>query len=438
MAVRRSTLLPVLAAALAAFVATFAIVRATGGRVGGGAPRPSAEGSVALPSASTAARIAIFQQALRANPRDVDTAVLLAAAYLQRVRETGDASLYGKADGLIAAALRRKPDDVGALTERGALELSRHRFSAALADARRARRLAPDVVKPYGVLVDALVELGRYRAAGRALQAYLDLQPDLSSYARASYFRELHGDLPGAIAALQRAASAGGETAENVAYVQSLLGHLWFTEGRLGRAELAYRQALGRFGRYAPAETGLARVEAARGHLGVAARRLRAVVARLPLPEYVVALGETELAQGRRARAHRDLALVGAEERLLAANGVDTDVDLALFEAQYGSPSRAVALARRAWASAPSVRSADALGWALTRAGRPGAGLRWARRALALGSADPLFAFHAGIAAARSGHPAEARRELRDALRRNPRFSPLFAPRARRELERLG
>src|SRR6059058_4271812 len=128
MALRRSTWLPVLIVSLAAFAATFAILRSTGARVGGGTPSYVAEGSVALPTASTDQRIAILQRALRDHPGNVDTSVLLAAAYLQKVRETGDASLYGKADGLIAGALRAKPGDVGAITERGALELSRHDF----------------------------------------------------------------------------------------------------------------------------------------------------------------------------------------------------------------------------------------------------------------------------------------------------------------------
>jgi Flp pilus assembly protein TadD len=151
----------------------------------------------------------------------------------------------------------------------------------------------------------------------------------------------------------------------------------------------------------------------------------------------VVGLGEAELAAGRGAEARRDLALVGAEERLLQANGVDTDVDLALYEASHGSPRRGVALARRAYAAAPSVRSADALGWALTRAGEPVAGLRYAHRALRLGSRDPLFLFHAGIAARNAGRPAEARLHLAASLALNPRFSPLWAPRARRALEAL-
>jgi tetratricopeptide (TPR) repeat protein len=232
--------------------------------------------------------------------------------------------------------------------------------------------------------------------------------------------------------------SAGGDAPENVAYVQTLLGNLYFTVGRLGSAREAYRTGLARFPGYVPASAGLAGVEAARGQFAPAIRRYRDAVARLPLPQYVVSLGETELAAGRGAAARRDLALVGAEEKLLQANGVNTDVDLALFEASHRSPARGVVLARRAWVAAPSVRSADALGWALTRAGRPADGLRFSHRALALGSRDPMFLYHAGLSAQAAGHASEARAYLGESLALNPRFSPLYAPRAERALRALG
>lgn len=236
---------------------------------------------------------------------------------------------------------------------------------------------------------------------------------------------------------MQYAVSAGGDAPENVAYVQALLGDIQFVRGRVGEAAAAYRLALTRVPGYPPASAGLAQVEGAQGKYAPAISRLRDVVARLPLPQYIVALGETELAAGRRAQATRDLALVGAEEQLLRANGVNTDVDLALFEANHGSPARAVTLGRRAWAQAPSVRSADALGWALTRAGRPAQGLHWARRALELGSRDPSFLYHAGMSALALGARATARGYLGRSLALNPRFSPFYAPLARRALRGL-
>jgi len=432
-----------LIAAAASFAAMLAILVAVIGAgrdpvATGAARRLAATPDAPRPGASTDQRIAVLQATVSAQPTRADGYTLLAGAYRQKVRETGDATFYAKADGVVARALRLAPGDPAALTERAALEASRHDFHGALRDALAARRAAPAVDKPFGVLVDALVELGRYRAAGAALQEMIDRRPDLAAYARVSYFRELHGDLRGAAAAMRLAVSAGSGTAENTASVQALLGDLELARGRVGAAALAYRQALALVPRYAAADAGLARVEAARGDLSAAIRRLSGVVARLPLPQYVVALGETELAAGRRAAARRDLALVRAEERLLATNGVNTDVDLALFEADHGRPAHAVALARRAWAQASSVRSADALGWALTRAGHSHDGLRWARRALRLHSRDAMFLYHAGMTARAAGSRDAARDWLRRALATNPRFSPLYAPRAIRALRELG
>ena len=90
---------------------------------------------------------------------------------------------------------------------------------------------------------------------------------------------------------------------------------------------------------------------------------------------------------------------------------MNTDVELAIYE---GAPrlegTRAAELALvGAWAAAPSVRSADALGWALTRSGRPREGLQWAHRALKLGSLDPVFRYHAAVAAPQVGRRDESR-----------------------------
>jgi tetratricopeptide (TPR) repeat protein len=398
------------------------------------APEGHSGTGIATHPRTTDQQIAALQAAVRAHPRNSGELVLLADAYMQKVRETGDAGFYKRAEGVLAIAHRLAPRDSAVYTGLGTLALARHDFRAGLAYGRRAQSLAPALVRPLGVVVDANVELGRYGAAGRTLQRMIDEKPNLASYARVSYFRELHGDLTGAAQAMRLAVDAGGAAPENVAYVQSLLGQLELTRGRVAAASHAYRLALYRFPAYVPALAGLARVDLARGHLALGIRRLRDVVSRLPLPEYVVALGDAELAAGRARAAREDFALVRAEQRLLAANGVNTDTEIAVFEADHGSPARALALARRSWRNAPSVRSADALGWALTSAGHPRNGLAWARRALRLGSRDPLFLYHAGMTARAAGEHGAARVYLTRALALNPHFSPLYAPRARRAL----
>ncbi len=434
------TIHPALTAVIVAFALTAAVLFAFG-RGSSHTPDPAAARralpSQPKPGATTEQRIATYQAIVRARPLVPAGYTLLAASELQRVRETGDAGSYVRAAGVLQRGLAIAPADPGLLTERGALELSRHDFRAGLRDGRAAHSAAPTLTRPYGVIVDGLVELGRYGEAERVLQQMVDRKPDLASYSRVSYLRELHGDIPGAQSALRLAVSAGGESAENVAYVQTLLGNLELASGHQVAARRAYREALFHFASYVPAQAGLGRADAAAGHTGAAIRRLRAAVSVLPLPEYVIALGDVELAAGRAAAARRDYALVGAEQRLLAAGGVNTDVDIALFEADHGSPARAMRLGRRAWAAAPSVRSADALGWALTAAGHPRQGLVWARRALKLGSRDALFLYHAGMTARAAGRPDLARTWIGAALARNPRFSVLYAPRARRALKGL-
>ncbi|CAA9523150.1 MAG: hypothetical protein AVDCRST_MAG67-3849 [uncultured Solirubrobacteraceae bacterium] len=392
---------------------------------------------VASGPGTTQQRVARLQAAVRAQPADADRLVALGSALLQRVRETGDVSYYVRAERAIDTALARDPSNAGAYTTRGVLRLARHDFRGALRDGMRARTLAPEVVKPLGVVVDANVELGRYDAARDALQRMIDLKPSLDSYARVSYFRELHGDLAGAREALALALGAGGEAPENVAYIQTLQGNLELSRGQRGAARHAYRAALVRAPRYVPARVGLARTDAAAGRIERAIRRLRSVVARLPLPEYVVLLGETELAAGRRAAARQTFDLVRVQQRLLAGAGVNADVELALFEADHGDAKRGLALARAAWRRAPSVRSADALGWALTRARRPRQGLAWGRRALRLGSRDASFLYHAGMSARAAGQRSLAARLLRRALTTDPHFSALRAASARRALNGL-
>ena len=252
-----------------------------------------------------------------------DRVPALAAAYLQKVRETGDASFYTRADTLLQQALARNPHDQAALVQAATLAGGRHDFRGALALARRADAAVPGTLAPLPIKVDALVELGRYGAAERTLQRLVDLKPNLSAYARVSYFRELTGDLGGAVEAMRRAIDAGGPALENVAYVQSLLGGLELAARAAGRGAACLRRGTGRDARAMrrpPPDVRGSRPLA--GDLRGAIRRWRGVVARLPLPEYVIAPRGDRAGGGRDGRGRRrDFALVRAQQRLLARRG---------------------------------------------------------------------------------------------------------------------
>ena len=419
--------LAVLAAALALVTgALFALMRT---------PEPAnapGDGSaVTVAGRSAKARIASLERTVRESPRNVEAATGLAQAYLQMARETDDPSFYTRADEVLARARRIAPADGGVLTATGTLALARHDFRGAQRDGEAAHRAAPDSTLPDAVLADAYIELGRYDDAARTLQHMVDAKPTLAAYARVSYLRELSGDLPGAVEAMRLAVAAGSGAAENVAYVQTLLGDLELRRGRRVAAERSYREALAVLPSHLRAQAGLARIDGAAGRLGPAIERLQRIVNRLPLPELTVALGETQLAAGRTAEARRTLALVPAQERREQAAGVNTDVDLALFEAEHGDARRAVSLARAGWAAAPSIRSADALAAALTAAGEGDEALRWARRALATGWREPAVLEHAARAAHAAGEDRLARRWITAALDGADALSPWRAARAR-------
>ena len=391
-------------------------------------------------SLDTEGQIEQLQAAVRADPSDAGSYALLGDAYYQRARETGDPSYYTRADASFAAALGRDPANVTAIAGQATLALARHDFSGGLRLARRAQAArAPDGAARTRRSPTRRSSSAATGPAASTLNRMVRLKANLTAYARISYFRELHGDLHGALAgdALRGLGRVGKPRGRGLRPGRCWAS-FWPTAGRYGAAEHAYRQAFAINPGYPPALAGIAGVEAGRGEFAPAIRRYREVVERLPLPEYAIALGETEQAAGRLAAARRDYALVGAEVKLLHANGVNTDVDLALFEANHGSSARAVSFGRRAWQQAPSVRSADAYAWALYRAGRIGPRRGSPSEAMRLGSRDPSFLYHAGmIARACRARPAQARRLLGALVAQSPRFSPLYAPRAQRALEGL-
>ena len=354
---------------------------------------------------------------------DARTTAIRAEILLTRARETGDASLYARAERAVNAALRQDSDEVVALNAAATLAGLRHDFLGQLRYGLRGRRAEPKLASPLTAIFDGQIELGRYRAAARTAQRLVNIKPSLPAYARVSYYRELTGNPGGAVQAMRFAASAGG-SAQSSAYVRSLLGDLLLARGQLRAARGAYLGALRNVPSFPQALTGLARLHAARGGLEGAAVRLRRSVAQLPLTTSLTLLGEVELARGRERTAARDIEAARGTHAADIAGGGFPDAEAVLFETNHGSPARAVELGRRVFRRAPSIRSADALGWALTRDGRPRAGLLWARRALRTGSQDPMFRLHAALAARRAGVRSEAKRHLTTALRGAAALSP--------------
>ena len=390
------------------------------------------------PAASLEPTIADLQAHLNAQPDDAHALALLGLAYAQEATRTADPSYYPKAEDALRRSLDLQPDgNVEALVGMGVVANARHDFAEGVRWGREAADANPDAAHILGVIGDGQLELGHYRAAFATFDRMATMRPDVASYARVSYARELRGDLPGAFAAMRMALAAAG-TPDDAAWVSFQLGDLSFRAGRLGPATFAYRRAAALAPTFVPAQAGLAKIAWARGNVERSIRLYRDVVDRYPLPEHVIALGDLYTLAGRTRAAADTYDLAGAEATLFRANGVNVDVELALFEADHDDARTALDDARAGWAVRHSVHAADALAWALHATGNDRAAARYERLALRLGTRDASYRFHAGMIALALGRTNEARANLGAALAINPNFSILGAPQAERTLARLG
>jgi tetratricopeptide (TPR) repeat protein len=383
--------------------------------------------------------IAQAQQRLADAPDDRVSLNELGFAYLQKARESGDPSFYTQAGGIFGKALMLDPADQQGLLGMSSVAAARHDFTLALDFSQKALQLDPLDADARGALGDALIELGRYEEALAAFQAMLDARPDLNAYVRVAYARELYGDVDGAIQAMEEAIEASRPTGETAAWVHSQLGNLYFNSGELVLATEEYDASAAAFPDYVHAVAGHARVAAANGDLEKATELYGKVVTRQPVLEYVVALGDVYRASGKEDEAQRQYDLVAAINSLYEANGVTTDLEMSVFLADHHLDlDEAIAQARAIHESQPeSIRAADALSWALYKAGRAGEALPYSKQALRLGTKDPTLLFHAGMVHEGAGLQEEARTYLTQALDSNPHFSVLHAGEAAAALEQL-
>ena len=428
-------------------VATAAVL-ALGGLVGGvlaesnGSPAPTAAPVGLADRALTNTAVGIGASAtqtlearVRAEPRDAGALTELGFAYQLRWRETADAAYLPRSDEALRRAVRVGPDDANAVVGLGSLALIRHEFRRALTYGRRAQRLLPGSYRPYGIVGDALVELGRYDEAFAAFDRMVSLRPGLASYARVAYARELTGDRVGARAAMRLALVSAAGQPEPTAWAHVELAKLALGDGRVDAAAEHVRAALTVFPGYVLALEQQARVDAARGKLGAAVATARRAATAVPLPQFVALLGDLLDRQGRTTAAARQRATVAAIDRVLAANGLRVDLESAVFRADHRiRPAETVRLARRARAERPSIYGDDAVGWALARAGRCAEAEPWLDRALRIGTKDALLYFHRGYAAGCAGDRRAMRAWYRRALEQSPAFSVQWAPVAREAL----
>ena len=404
----------------------------------GQAPVPAATPAVAVDPLDSA--ILKLQADLDRVPGNFRAWSELGLAYVQKARLTADPGLYTRADGAFAKALELHPNDNDlALTGQASLAASRHDFGGALALTDRSLKINGFSPTTYAVRSDALTELGRYDDARIAIQRLLDLRPGgVDGLTRASYSFELRGDDVRASELLTMATKASRAPADQ-AFAYYYLGELAWSRGDLDAASAAYEAGLVADPNYMYLVAGRAKVMAARGDTTAAASEYRTAVERLPLPEFLVSYGELLEATGQNDAAQEQYAVLRATQKIYAASGQDVDTELAVFEADHGTPEAALASAKKAYAKRPNgIFTQDAYAWALHANGFDAQALPIAKQSVRLGYRFPAFYYRLGAIALAAGDKATAKSALTKALALNPTFSPLHAPEARALLKTLG
>lgn len=359
---------------------------------------------VALPvvnAETTDQTIHRIESVLASNPKNLAAESALAAAYLQKLRETGDGSYLDRTSALVDRILSQEPGNYEAMRFQNEIDLQKHDFKAVEDRAHDLLRFEPSDAGAWGNLGDASMELGQYDAAGAAYARMFAIRPSLASYNRIAWFRFVTGDPAGAIAFMRQAVEAGADSPENTAWCKAELGDMYFKTGRLDQALGAYDAALGLFPALHRALAGKGRVEAARGRTTAAISSYERAEAIVPMIEYAGALEDLYAAAGMPVKAQQQRDMIEVIDRIGATRGESTNRNLALILTDHHrNMARALELVEAEIKTRPDVYTWDALSWVLFQSGHIEEAKTASTNAMRLNTPEPKFREHAAIIAA--------------------------------------
>jgi tetratricopeptide (TPR) repeat protein len=382
-----------------------------------------------------------YQQLLRRNPRNAKAYYGLGDALIRKARETGDPGYFNRAEEALKKTLDLVPQSAGAMRHLAYVFYSRHEFASAAAEARRSIEIDGTDGDAYGILGDALLEVGKYDQAKAVYAKMMQLEDGLYARSRLAGLKSFRGDSAGAIADLEAAIAAGKEAkqpAESIAWAEWQLGSDYFAIGNLAKAEAYFQQSLQTYPKYYRALAGLAQVRGAQKNYGEAIELYQKAIAILPMPDYAAALGDIYSKMGRAKEAKQQYDLVEYIGRLSELNQVLYNRELAYFYADHDmKPQDGLALAQRELAYRRDIYAYDVVAWNLFKNGKLEDARAAIENALHLGTKDAKLFYHAGMIYYSLGAPAKAEKFLTRVIRTNPDFHPLFSEAAARTLEQL-
>jgi tetratricopeptide (TPR) repeat protein len=371
---------------------------------------------------------------IRSNPKDNKAKINLALAYIQESRITGNHGYYDAAAmQLVDDLLSENGNDVQALCAKATIQLSQHHFADALQTGNKVTKLNPYSAYSFGILTDANVELGKYDEAIKSADKMVSLRPDMRSYSRVSYLREIFGDVNGAIDAMKMAVSSGVPGTEQTEWARVYVGHLYEVSGKAGSAEMQYRLALIHRPNYPFAYAGLGRVAKEKRDYVEAIKYF--TLAKDGMSDYSFNDELTDVYRATLKRNEAETELTEAIDMLKANNGSEgssahghySDRELALLYLKDYNYDLALLHALTEYNRRPdNIDVNQTLAWVRYARGEYDDANKKIDAALRTGSKNPMLLLQAGLIKIKSGNMVEGRKLLNQSLAINPCTDPVL------------
>lgn len=369
------------------------------------------------------------------DTNDFSALTKLAEIFVVEARATGDHHYYYPAAlTVIERALTKKPDDFEALVTKGTLLMTFHRFADALDIAQRADRLSSGGnAYVYGLLTDANIELGNYDEAVKMSDKMQALRPDLRSYSRAAYLREIFGDRHGAKIAMKMAGESGMFGMEDKAWAFNELAKLYQGEGALDTAEFIYKGILEERPNYAHAMSGLAMVAAARDDHKTAIELLTKAATISDEHVFDEQLADLYVVAGDAVNAKKMQEMALFEFRDHAKAGWQVNREFAEFALSHGIElEEALKRATDDYNERKNnIDAASTYAYALAMNGKAQEAIPVIEQAMRLKTDNAQLYFRAAVIYDKAGNIEMAKMWLEKAVKRNPYLTPLTRKQAK-------
>lgn len=371
----------------------------------------------------------VLQKRIKKDPADTKSLMALTALYLQEARITGNFSYYHDAAlQCINKVLRKDPKNFEALTFKATILLSQHQFQEAYTIAEHIRQLYPHNAYVYGLLVDANIELGKYSDALEAADKMVSIRPDIRSYSRIAYLREIYGDIPGAAEAMQLAIDAGAPGDENTEWCRVQLGKLNEKAGKIIDAKMHYTIAADNRQNYPYALAGLARIAVAEKKYPQALALYQQADSLIPDHLFKEGIAEVYSLTGQPAKAKRiDHELLdymkqfSSDGRKNKSTGQNEDHEMAHAYLRMGDYDKALEYALLEYNRRPAnIEVNETVAIVYYGKGDYAKALPYIENALKTNCRNPELLCNAGLIYAKTGKTKEAKKYLEEGLQHNP------------------